>query len=156
LDENLWKVVAEEPVAYVLMHMRGTPADMQSNTQYQNLMTDLATYFVTKIRAMDKLGIRDVVIDPGFGFSKNIEQNFELVRRLGVFSFLNKPVMIGLSRKSTLSKTINRPVEETLYATTAMHMVALMQGARILRSHDVQAAADVIQVYHQLNTPKTV
>lgn len=156
LDNHLWKVIAEEPVAYILMHMRGTPADMQSNTQYQSLMTDLATYFVNKIRAMDKLGIREIIIDPGFGFAKNAEQNLEIVRRLRTLSFLNKPVMIGLSRKSTLSKIINRSVEETLHATTAMHMVALMQGARILRTHDVQAASDVIQVYHQLNTSKTV
>jgi dihydropteroate synthase len=156
LDANLWKQVAEHQVAYVLMHMRGTPADMQEHTTYQDLMGEISRYFISKLRSLRDAGIRDVVLDPGFGFAKTMEQNYALVRHLGVFRFLERPLMIGLSRKSTLSKTIGRPVEETLHATTAMHMAALLQGAVILRTHDVQAAADAIEVFHQLNRAKSV
>ncbi len=154
MDQQMAGVIAHAQVPYVLMHLRGTPADMQSHTDYQDLIGDISRYFVDKIRALDKAGVRDVILDPGFGFAKTMQQNYELIRKLDVFSFLGRPLMIGVSRKSTLSKTIGRPVEETLQATTALHMAALMKGASILRVHDVQAARDAILVYRQWMEPQ--
>ncbi len=150
LDEEMVYLVSNAHVSYVLMHMKGNPATMQSMTDYQDLVGELLRYFVQKIRTLSKAGITDIILDPGFGFSKTMQQNYELIHHLEVFHMLNHPLMIGLSRKSTLSKTIGRPVEETLEATSALHMAALLKGAGILRAHDVKAACDVIKVYHQL------
>ena len=150
LDEEMMDVVSKAPVSYVLMHMRGHPGNMQTLTEYNDLVGDLVKYFVERIQVLTKAGINDIVLDPGFGFSKTMEQNYELIRRIDVFKLLGRPLMVGLSRKSTLSKTIGRPVEDTLEATTALHMVALMNGAKMLRVHDVKAAKDAITVYQQL------
>ncbi len=156
LDPHMFGLVAESKVAYVIMHMRGMPEDMQEHTTYKALVPELITYFVKKMKVMKRAGIEEIIIDPGFGFSKTPEQNYQLVEQLGLFGFLNLPVLIGLSRKSTLSRTIGRPVEDTLEATTALHMVALQNGASILRVHDVQAARDAIAVYNQLKCVKTL
>ena len=150
LDHELLEVVAGENTAYVLMHMKGTPATMNQLTEYQYLVHDVLKYFVTKLRQLKTSGINEVVIDPGFGFAKTMEQNYQLIDRLNVFQILELPIMVGISRKSTLAKTIGRPVEETLEATTALHMVALQNGASILRVHDVRAAMDSIAVYNKL------
>jgi dihydropteroate synthase len=156
MDPQLWHVVAEGKATYVLMHMRGTPATMQRQAQYDDLMKTLTAYFIEKLHLLSALGIHDVVIDPGFGFAKEMHHNYTLMANLNLLKWLGKPIMVGVSRKSTLSKTINRPVEETLSATTAMHMAALLQGASILRTHDVRAAVDTVEVYHQLNSAKSV
>lgn len=150
LDEEMFEVVASHRVAYCLMHMRGTPADMQSLADYQDLISDLLKYFVNKLRDLHRLGITDILVDPGFGFAKTMQHNYQLVNYLNVFGFLRHPVMIGVSRKSTLGKTIGRPAEETLEATTALHMAALQKGASVLRVHDVRPAMDAIAVYMQL------
>ncbi len=150
LDTNMWEEVSRHKVAYCLMHMKGTPADMQSRTQYQDLISDLLKYFVNKLRELHRLGMREIIVDPGFGFAKTMEQNYHIIQHLDVFRTLGYPVMIGVSRKSTLSKTINRPAEDTLSATTALHMAALQKGASILRVHDVLPAMDTIAVYVKL------
>ena len=150
LDPKLLEVVAEMKAAYVLMHMRGTPTTMNQMTEYQYIAHDLLKYFVSKIRFLLQVGINELVIDPGFGFAKTMEQNYQLINQLNVFRILERPLMIGISRKSTLSKTIGRPVAETLEATTALHIVALQNGASILRVHDVRAAMDTIAVYNKL------
>jgi dihydropteroate synthase len=150
LDVEMIEVVSNAHVAYVLMHMRGHPGTMHLQTDYKDLIGDLIKYFVEKIRTLTKAGVSDIVIDPGFGFSKTMHQNYELINRLEVFNMLGRPLMVGISRKSTLSRTIGRPVEETLEATSALNMAALWNGAKILRVHDVRAAMDVIAVYHQL------
>ena len=150
LDSEMFNTVAEAKAPYVLMHMRGNPATMQSMTDYENLAREVGKYFVEKIRVLTKAGISELILDPGFGFSKTMQQNYELIRHLHVFNMLGRPMMIGLSRKSTLSKTIGRPVEDTLVATSALHMAALEGGAKILRVHDVRAAKDVIAVYQHL------
>jgi len=150
LDEAMISTVADAKVPYVLMHMRGNPVTMQSRTAYENVVKEVAKYFVEKIRVLTKAGVDEVILDPGFGFSKTMQQNYELIRHLHVFHMLGKPMMIGLSRKSTLSKTIGRSVEDTLEATSALHLAALQGGAKILRVHDVRAAKDVIAVYQQL------
>lgn len=156
LDPAMIDLVAKEKVAYVIMHMRGTPDSMQENTEYQSLVPDILKYFTERIGVMHKAGIQEIVIDPGFGFSKTMQQNYQLVDQLGVFGFLNLPVLIGVSRKSTLSRTIGRPVEDTLEATTALHMAALLNGASVLRVHDVQAAMDAIAVFDQLASVNTL
>lgn len=152
LDEEMIPTIAKSPVAYVLMHMRGQPSNMQTMTEYKDLIAEVMKYFVERIRMLKQAGIQDIVIDPGFGFSKTMHHNYELINRLHVFNMLNHPVMIGISRKSSLAKTIGRPVEETLEATSALHLAALQGGARILRVHDVRAAKDVIAVFQQLQS----
>lgn len=154
LDERMWEVVSQNPVSYVLMHMRGNPANMQTMTEYQDIISDLLKYFVNKLRLLHRLGIKDILIDPGFGFSKTMEQNYQIIDQLNVFRFLGYPVMIGVSRKSSLSKTIGRSAEDALDATTALHMAALMKGASILRVHDVKPAIDAIAIYHKLHEAK--
>lgn len=156
LDDSLLDVLAGSGAAYVLMHMKGTPETMQQHTEYQYIIGDLIKYFVNRLRLLNQKGIRDVVIDPGFGFAKTLEQNFQLIQQLGLFTFLDRPVMVGVSRKSSLSKTIGRPAEDTLDATTALHMVALQNGASILRVHDVRPAMDAILVYNQVMSVDTL
>jgi len=154
LDEGMIDVIASGKAAFVLMHMRGTPADMQSHTIYQDLIGDLVKYFVNKLRTFHERGIHDIIIDPGFGFSKTIDQNFQIIRDLRTLRLLECPILIGVSRKSSLSKVINRPVEETLDATTALHIAALENGASMLRVHDVKAAIDAIAIFNKLHEAK--
>jgi len=154
LDERMKEVIASHPVSYILMHMRGNPNNMQTMTDYQDIIGDLLKYFVNKLRELHRLGIRDVIIDPGFGFSKSPRQNYQIIDQLNIFKMLGLPVMVGISRKSTLSETIGRPSEDTLDATTALHMTALMNGAKILRTHDVKPAMDTIAVYNKLQEAK--
>ncbi len=123
---------------------------MQQHTDYHDVVSDVLKCFVSKISILERAGIEDVLLDPGFGFAKTMEQNYRLIDRLGTFRLLGKPLLIGLSRKSTISKTIGRSAEETLEATTALHMIALQNGASILRVHDVRPAMDAIAVYNQL------
>lgn len=154
-DQKILEVVAAHPVAYVLMHMRGNPSNMQTMTDYQDVISDLLKYFVNKLRELHRLGIKDVIIDPGFGFAKTIEQNYRIVNQINVFRMLGYPVMLGVSRKSTLSHTIGRSAEEALNATTALHMAALMNGVSILRVHDVKPAMDAIAVFNKLQEAKS-
>lgn len=149
-DPELFGVVAKHQTAYVSMHTRGTPENMNQHTEYQDIVADILKYFIHSIQVLEKAGIEEVMLDPGFGFAKTMEQNYQLVDRLGIFRLLGKPLLIGLSRKSTLSKTIGRTTDETLEATTALHMIALQNGASVLRVHDIRPAMDAIAVYNQL------
>ncbi|HUR31419.1 MAG TPA: dihydropteroate synthase [Saprospiraceae bacterium] len=155
LDEGMFDVIASHHVAYVLMHMRGNPSNMQNLTDYQDVISDLLKYFVNKLQELHHSGIRDIIIDPGFGFSKTMEQNYQVIDQLEIFRLLGYPIMVGLSRKSTLSKTVGQPVEETLNATTALHMAALINGASLLRVHDVKPAIETIAVYKKLREAKS-
>lgn len=156
LDPGMLRVVADTQAAYVLMHMRGTPGTMQHYTDYQFIMVDLIKYFVKQLAEFQRAGMRELVLDPGFGFSKTLGQNYTLINQLSLFRFLELPILIGVSRKSTLSKTIGRPTEETLEATTALHMAALQNGASILRVHDVRPAMDAIAVFNQLEAARAL
>ena len=149
-DEEIFKVASAFNAAYVLMHMKGTPKTMQQLTEYEHIINDLIKYFVKQIPKLHRAGVQDIVLDPGFGFAKTPEQNYQLIGQLKAFRFLNHPILVGVSRKSTLSKTIGGPTEETLSATTALHMAALQNGASILRVHDVRPAMDAIAVFQQL------
>ena len=150
LDPDLLTVVAEKKATYILMHMRGTPTTMSQLAEYEYIAHDLLKYFINKLKLLKSAGISEIIIDPGFGFAKTMGHNYQLISQLNLFNILQRPVLVGISRKSMLSKTIGRPVEETLEATTALHMVALQKGASILRVHDVQAAMDTIAVYNKL------
>lgn len=149
-DPELLGVVARYQTAYVAMHIRGTPVNMNENTEYQDIIGDILKYFINSIQVLKRAGIEEVILDPGFGFAKTMEQNYQLIDRLGIFRLLGKPLLIGLSRKSTLSKTIGRTTDETLEATTALHMIALQNGASVLRVHDIRPAMDAIAVHNQL------
>lgn len=150
LDKDMFNTVASLQVPYILMHMRGTPATMQTLTDYDDLISDMVAYFQVRLDRLSKLGVADVILDPGFGFSKTLEQNYLLLRRMHELSVLGRPILAGLSRKSMLYKALGITQEESLNATTAVNMVALLGGAKILRVHDTKAAAETIAIYNQL------
>ncbi len=146
IDPEIWNVVAKYNCPYILMHMRGTPQNMQEFTTYDSLFKDIAAYFSTKINALKKLGIHDIIIDPGFGFSKTLEQNYELLNTLPDLQFLGCPILVGFSRKSMIYKKLETSAQEALNGTTVLNTKAILNGAKILRVHDVKEAKEVIQL----------
>ena len=138
MDTNMITAAAKLNVPYVCMHMRGTPQTMQHLNEYDDVTKSVIDYFIKKIDECQKAGINDVIIDPGFGFSKNISQNFELLNHLDRLKMLDRPMLVGLSRKSTIYKTLGVTAEEALNGTTVLNSIALMKGASILRVHDVK------------------
>lgn len=149
-DKEMWPMVAEKGVAYVLMHMRGTPQTMTELTEYEDVALDVVTDLAFKLDRLRQLGVADVIIDPGFGFAKTTEQNFELLRNMKMFDRLGCPILAGLSRKSMIWRTLNISPEESLNGTTALNMVSLMNGADILRVHDVKEAAECVRLFEEL------
>lgn len=149
LDSEILKIVAKEKIPYVLMHMRGKPEDMQEFSNYKNLMAEIIDYFNQKIKTLKALGIQDIIIDPGFGFSKTLEQNFLLLKQMQSLQFCNYPILAGLSRKSMIWKSLNTTPENALNGTTALHILALQNGASLLRVHDVKEAQECIYLYEQ-------
>ena len=152
IDENMIPIVATLKVPYVLMHMKGTPDTMQNEVEYNNMITEVLDFLIWNKAKLHKKGIHDVIVDPGFGFGKTIAHNFKLLRSLSVFKMLNCPIMIGLSRKSTIYKTLGITSEEALNGTTVLHTLGLLNGANILRVHDVKEARESIKLimeYHQ-------
>lgn len=147
LDENLITTVASLQVPYVLMHMKGIPQSMQQNPFYQNVTLEVFDFLSFRMIEFIKAGINDIVIDVGFGFGKNASHNFQLLHHLSFFKQLNKPLLAGLSRKATIYKTLGITAEKALNGTTVLHTIALMNGANILRAHDVKEAAEVIQLF---------
>ena len=145
-DDNIFSVAAEFSVPYILMHMRGTPENMQDDTQYTDLIIDLNKYFSERIKLAKARGVHDIIIDPGFGFSKTLDQNYSLLHELEDLSLLGKPVLVGLSRKSMIYKKLGIKPEESLNGTTALNSIALTKGASILRVHDVAEARQVINL----------
>ena len=150
-DDNMFETVALLKVPYLLMHMRGTPQTMTKLTQYNNLLKDIVDYFHPKIAKLHSLGVKDIIIDPGFGFAKTVEQNFQLLNHLHYFKILEKPILAGLSRKSFLWKTLDTNPDGALNGTTSANTIALLNGASLLRVHDVKEAADCIRLVSQLN-----
>ena len=145
--EEMYEAVAERHVPYVLMHMRGTPKTMQQMTDYEDIMSEMMAYFQSRIDRLHRMGVADVIVDPGFGFAKTVEQNYEVLRRMQEFEALGCPLLAGLSRKSMFYKPLGITPEEALNATTAANMLALERGANILRVHDVRAAVETREVY---------
>ena len=150
-DPRLFETVAALDVPYILMHMQGTPQTMQQNPRYENVVNEVLDFFIEKLEKLRRLGIKDIVLDPGFGFGKTVEHNFHLLKNLAVFEHvLNLPVLAGISRKSMICKVLKVNPEHALNGTTALHVEALRQGARILRVHDVKEAAEVIALWKAL------
>ena len=144
LDAEMINVVAKLNVPYVCMHMKGTPETMQHQTDYEDMIKEVLDYFIAKVEKCKSAGIKDIIIDPGFGFAKNAEQNFILLKNLSVFKMLNRPLLAGLSRKSTVYKTLGITPEEALNGTTVLNTLALNNGAAILRVHDVKEAKETV------------
>lgn len=148
LDEMMLPTVANLHVPYIIMHMKGTPQTMQKYTDYDNLVKNILLYFSERIAAAKALGINDVIVDPGFGFAKTVSQNFELLNKLDLFKMLDKPLLIGVSRKSMIYKSLEISVKEALNGTTVLNTVALQKGANILRVHDVKEAVECVKLYN--------
>lgn len=154
LDKEMIPTVAKLNVPYICMHMRGTPATMQQLASYQNITRELLDYFIAKIDECKQAGIKDIILDPGFGFAKTIAHNFELLKTLNVFGILGKPLLFGISRKATIYKTLNITASEALNGTTALNMIALTNGAHLLRVHDVKEALEAITLFEALTVAK--
>lgn len=151
-DEQLIPTVAEHRLPYILMHIQGKPADMSEKTQYDDVSFEVLKYFAGKLHTIKASGINDIIIDPGFGFAKTTAQNFELLAKLNVFNVFDLPVMVGLSRKSMIYKTLGIQASEALNGTTSLHMAALLNGAKILRVHDVKEASESRTLWAQLHS----
>jgi dihydropteroate synthase len=151
-NSDIYKIAAKHSAPYIMMHMRGTPQNMHDLTSYENLLPDLIKYFSEHINLAQEKGVNDIIIDPGLGFSKTLEQNYEIVRNISLLNVLNKPILIGASRKSMLYKLLKTIPEEALNATTCINTVALMNGASILRVHDVKEAKEVVEVINKLTS----
>lgn len=152
LDAAMIETVADLNVPFICMHMRGTPATMQQHAVYENVVKDVLDFFILKIDACKKAGIKDVIIDPGFGFAKTIKHNFSLLKELAVLKITGKPILAGLSRKSTIYKTLGITAAEALNGTTVLNTMALMNGASILRVHDVKEAVETVKLFTAYNT----
>lgn len=150
LDAEMYDTVASLRVPYVLMHMRGTPQTMTSLNQYEDLLTELIDFFAAKIRLLRAKGVHDLIIDPGFGFAKDVRQNFEVLRRLPELAVLDCPLLVGVSRKSMIWRTLEIEPEAALNGSTVLHTIALQQGASILRVHDVREAQEVVTLMNQI------
>lgn len=150
LDEEMLELVASLKAPYIAMHMKGNPQTMQSLSQYSDILEEILYYFAEKVDLFRKLGIKDVIIDPGFGFAKTIEQNFFLLKNLKSFEVFGLPLLAGLSRKSMIYKTLQINAPEALNGTTALNMFALLQGANLLRVHDVKEAKETLKLFEQL------
>lgn len=151
LDKAMFETVASLNVPYILMHMKGTPKTMISQSTYENLLREVVDYFHQKIFLLQNHRVKDIIVDPGFGFAKNIEQNFELLGKLDHFKILGKPMVVGLSRKSMIWKTLKIDPDGALNGTTALNSIALIKGASILRVHDVKEAKEVITLAEHLS-----
>ncbi len=146
LDVKMFPTIAELQVPYIMMHMRGTPIDMQKNVRYDHLIDEIVSYFSDKLNKLHLLGVNDIILDPGFGFGKDIIDNYEILKKLSIFDLFKKILLVGVSRKSMFQKHFNITAEEALNATSAAHMVALRNGAKILRVHDVKEAKQCIEI----------
>ena len=152
MDENMFKTIADLQVPYIMMHMRSAPETMMENTSYKDITKELVLYFSEKIAKAKTYGINDFIVDLGFGFSKTIEQNFELLSNLELFKNLEVPLLVGISRKSMIHKTLGISPNDALNGTTALHSIALYKGASILRVHDVKEAVECINLIQNLKS----
>lgn len=151
MDANMFATLAKLQVPYILMHMQGTPQNMQKNPAYENITTDIISFFSEQIFKLRQLKINDVIVDVGFGFGKTIPQNFEILKNLALFKNLDAPMLVGVSRKSMLYKTLNTTAKEALNATTSANTIALLNGANILRVHDVKEAVETVKIVAQIS-----
>jgi dihydropteroate synthase len=150
LDANMFDVIAKYNVPYIMMHMRGNPQTMQSLTQYEDIVKEMLFYFSEKVKKARALGINDLILDPGFGFAKTTDQNYEVMQKMELFNLLELPVLAGISRKSMIYKTLDITPQEALNGTTFLNTIALTKGAKILRVHDVKEAVECLTLFDKL------
>lgn len=151
LDDNMLETIAKYNVPYIMMHMRGTPQTMQAMTSYENIVKEILFYFSERIAQARSHGINDLIVDPGFGFAKTLEQNYEVLQKMELFEILELPLLAGVSRKSMIYKTLHSTAEEALNGTTVLNTIALTKGAKILRVHDVKEAMECITLFNKIN-----
>jgi dihydropteroate synthase len=149
-DDLMFKTIADYNVPYIMMHMRGTPQTMQTMTDYEDVVKEVLFYFSEKVNQARFFGISDLIIDPGFGFAKTAEQNFEILQKLELFKILELPILIGVSRKSMIYKSLNNSAEQALNGTTVLNTIALTKGANILRVHDVKEAMECVTLFNTM------
>ena len=150
LDEKMLETVAKYNVPYIMMHMKGTPQTMQTLTQYDDIVKEMLFYFSERIAKARSFGINDLITDPGFGFAKTVEQNYEVFQKLDLLNLLEIPILIGISIKSMIYKTLNSNAEEALNGTTVLNTIALTKGAKILRVHDVKEAMECVTLFNKI------
>ena len=146
IDKKMFDTVAKHNIPYIMMHMQGTPRTMQNNPTYKNIIQEITYYFSEKINALRKKGVNDIIIDPGFGFGKTLEHNYEILGKLNNFQLLNVPVLAGISRKSMIHKLLEVSIQESLNGTIAANIIALKNGANVLRVHDVKEAIECVRL----------
>ncbi|MCG9880000.1 MAG: dihydropteroate synthase [Bacteroidia bacterium] len=149
-DAGMFPLLSELRVPYIMMHKKGTPQDMQNDPRYENIVLEIIDYFAAKLELLKSLGVADVVLDPGFGFGKTLEHNYELLAKLDRLKLFELPVLVGVSRKSMIQKVLQISANEALNGTSALHMIALERGAKILRVHDVKEAMECVKLHSQL------
>jgi len=149
LDEQMFETVADLKVPYILMHIKGNPQTMQQNTNYVDFIPEIFLYFAEKVNKLKQLGVNDIILDPGFGFAKTLELNYELLAKMNLFSQFELPVLAGVSRKRMIWQLLDTTPDESLNGTTAVNMLALAQGANILRVHDVKEAVEVVRIFEK-------
>ncbi|PBJ07373.1 dihydropteroate synthase [Flavobacterium sp. ACN6] len=150
LDDKMFEVIAKYNVPYIMMHMRGNPQTMQSLTHYDDIIKEMLFYFSEKVKKARALGINDLILDPGFGFAKTTDQNYQVMQKMELFNLLELPVLVGISRKSMIYKTFNTTAQEALNGTTFLNTIALTKGAKILRVHDVKEAVECVTLFDKL------
>ncbi len=155
-DSKMFETIAKLNVPYIMMHMKGTPIDMQKNPVYNDVVKEITLFFSKKLKKLRLLGVKDVIIDPGFGFGKTIEHNYEILKRLNEFEIFDLPLLVGISRKSMIYKLLNIEPKDALNGTTILNTVALQKGANILRVHDVKEAKQLITILKTINYDKTI
>ncbi len=151
LDDKMLETIAKYNVPYIMMHMRGTPQTMQTFTNYENIVKEILFYFSEKIAQARSLGINDLIVDPGFGFAKTLEQNYEVLQKMELFQMLELPLLAGVSRKSMIYKTLESSADEALNGTTVLNTIALTKGVKILRVHDVKEAVECVRLFDKMN-----
>jgi dihydropteroate synthase len=151
LDDKMFSVIAKYNVPYIMMHMRGNPQTMQSLTQYDDVVKEMLFYFSEKVNKARSLGINDLILDPGFGFAKTTDQNYEVLQKMELFNILELPVLAGVSRKSMIYKTLQTTAQEALNGTTVLNTIALAKGAKILRVHDVKEAVECVTLFNKIS-----
>lgn len=150
MDENLLETVVELQVPYILMHMQGTPKNMQQNPVYENVTLEVNQFLSEKIKELKELGINDIILDPGFGFGKTVEHNYELFRNMELIGFDSYPLLVGISRKSMITRFLNVSADDALNGTTVLNTIALEKGAKILRVHDVKEAKETLKIWENI------
>lgn len=151
-DPHMFDTIGKLSVPYILMHMLGTPLKMQENPEYDDIIRDISMFFTNQVKQLTKAGVKDVIIDPGFGFGKSLEHNYELLNRLDSFKVFQLPVMVGVSRKSMIYKLLGSSPDDALNGTTVINTLALMGGADILRVHDVREAAEAVRILNMVRS----